>query len=47
MTLAVQMRQQTSMARWSEIIAEQRNSGFTIQDFCEQRIYLFMPIIIG
>lgn len=37
MTRAVQIRQQTSMARWSEIIAEQRNSGFTIQDFCEQR----------
>ena len=37
MTRAVQLRQQTSMARWSELITEQRKSGFTVQDFCEQR----------
>lgn len=36
MTQHLQLRQQASMAKWSRLISEQKNSGLTIRDFCRQ-----------
>ena len=36
MTQNLQLRQQAGIAKWSRLIAEQKNSGVTIRDFCRQ-----------
>ena len=36
MTQNLQLRQQAGIAKWSRLIAEQKNSGLTIRDFCRQ-----------
>ena len=36
LTQNLQLRQQAGIEKWSRLIAEQKNSGLTIQDFCRQ-----------
>ena len=36
LTQNLQLRQQAGIAKWSRLIAEQKNSGLTIRDFCRQ-----------
>ena len=36
LTQNLQLKQQASMAKWSRLISEQKNSGLTIRDFCKQ-----------
>ena len=36
LTQNLQLKQQASMAKWSRLISEQKNSGLTIRDFCRQ-----------
>ena len=36
LTQNLQLRQQAGIAKWSGLIAEQKNSGLTIRDFCRQ-----------
>lgn len=36
MTQHLQLRQQAGIEKWSRLIAEQKNSGLTIRDFCRQ-----------
>ena len=36
MTQNLQLRRQAGIEKWSRLIAEQKNSGLTIRDFCRQ-----------